>query len=191
MTQETLLKLWCEIHNADYIFLRYFSVYGTEFIPTNPYTGVMNIIANKMINHDVVELFEDGQQQRDFISNKTCAEVHSVACEKLLKEKNVKLILNVGTESSFKIKNIVDNMVQLLSYKGEIVYNKKMRKGDIKDSIANNKWLISELGYKPVSTFERDLKSYCTYLKNNWDKFKNTATCEKENKLLREKGLIH
>lgn len=53
--------------------LRFFNVYGTRQALSNPYTGVLAIFASRLMNGNPPRIFEDGRQQRDFVS------VHDVA----------------------------------------------------------------------------------------------------------------
>ena len=47
--------------------LRFFNVYGTRQVLSNPYTGVLAIFASRLLNHHAPVIFEDGAQMRDFV----------------------------------------------------------------------------------------------------------------------------
>jgi dTDP-L-rhamnose 4-epimerase len=48
--------------------MRFFNVYGTRQSLSNPYTGVLAIFASRLLNNKPPMIFEDGLQQRDFVS---------------------------------------------------------------------------------------------------------------------------
>ena len=50
------------------VALRFFNVYGPRQALSNPYTGVMAIFASRLLNNKSPLIFEDGLQQRDFVS---------------------------------------------------------------------------------------------------------------------------
>ena len=55
------------------VALRLFNTYGPRQALSNPYTGVLAIFAARLLNGRPPRIFEDGLQQRDFVS------VHDVA----------------------------------------------------------------------------------------------------------------
>ena len=75
--------------------LRFFNVYGTRQALSNPYTGVLAIFAARLLNGRPPLVFEDGCQQRDFVS------VHDVAraCALALESRAARpgCVLNVGS----------------------------------------------------------------------------------------------
>lgn len=50
------------------VAMRFFNVYGTRQALSNPYTGVLAIFASRLLNDKPPMIFEDGLQQRDFVS---------------------------------------------------------------------------------------------------------------------------
>jgi len=188
-TQEETIKLFCNIYNVNAVSLRYFSVYGINSNPNNPYTGVLSIIANKILNSDVVELNEDGTQLRDLIRNTFCAEAHYKVCN--YENENLLDIFNIGTGKAYSLKYIAEKMLVKFNSNKNIVFNNSMRKGDIKDSIADNSYTEKVLGFKAENLILKDIDLYVDFIENNVAKFRKIDTCKqadaelKKNKLLR------
>lgn len=47
--------------------LRYFNVYGPRQSLNNPYTGILSIFTSRLLRGEMVEVYEDGLESRDFI----------------------------------------------------------------------------------------------------------------------------
>src|SRR5690606_37400418 len=71
--QERMSLIVGRAYGIPTVALRFFNVYGTRQALSNPYTGVLAIFAARLLNGKPPLVFEDGFQQRDFVS------VHDVA----------------------------------------------------------------------------------------------------------------
>ncbi len=65
--QEHLLRAYAREHAAAPIALRYHNVYGPRMPRDTPYAGVASIFRSALQRGDAPRVFEDGQQQRDFV----------------------------------------------------------------------------------------------------------------------------
>ena len=63
------------------VALRFFNVFGTRQALSNPYTGVLAIFASRLLNGNPPLIFEDGLQQRDFVSVYDIAQACRLALE--------------------------------------------------------------------------------------------------------------
>src|SRR5690606_12831680 len=66
--QEQLALIVGQTYDIPTVALRFFNVYGTRQALSNPYTGVLAIFAARLLNGRPPLIFEDGAQQRDFVS---------------------------------------------------------------------------------------------------------------------------
>lgn len=99
--------------------------------------------------------------------------------------------INIGTGQSVSIKYIAEKMVSILAPQKEIIFNKLLRSGDIKDSRADIQRAQKILGWQPFTKIDYAIKSYCEYILENWDSFKtNIDTCKEADSKLREKNLF-
>lgn len=64
------------------VAFRYFNVYGPRQSLSNPYTGVLAIFISRLKNGNAPVMFEDGQQQRDFIFVDDVASANVTALDK-------------------------------------------------------------------------------------------------------------
>jgi dTDP-L-rhamnose 4-epimerase len=63
------------------VAMRFFNVFGTRQALSNPYTGVLAIFASRYLNDRAPMIFEDGLQQRDFVSVYDIARASRLAME--------------------------------------------------------------------------------------------------------------
>lgn len=66
--QERLCLLVGRAYHIATVALRFFNVFGPRQALSNPYTGVLAIFASRYMNGQPPLIFEDGYQQRDFVS---------------------------------------------------------------------------------------------------------------------------
>jgi dTDP-L-rhamnose 4-epimerase len=76
------------------VALRYFNTYGPRQALGNPYTGLLAIVASRVVNQRPAVIFEDGKQLRDFIYVGDVARANLAA---LRWEGGGAVALNVGT----------------------------------------------------------------------------------------------
>jgi dTDP-L-rhamnose 4-epimerase len=144
------------------VALRFFNVYGPRQALSNPYTGVLAIFASRYLNGNPPLIFEDGKQQRDFVS------VHDVAraCALALSSPAAAgHALNVGSGRPYTVKEIADRMAQVLGKeKLKAQITGKYRIGDIRHCFADITLAKKLLGYQPKVTLERGLAELAEWL---------------------------
>src|SRR5882724_250826 len=65
--QEQMVLLVCKSLGLAATALRYQNVYGPGQSLSNPYTGILSIFSTRILNGNPVNIFEDGQESRDFV----------------------------------------------------------------------------------------------------------------------------
>ena len=100
--------------------MRLQNVYGEGQSLINPYTGILSIFSNRILTNSNIEIFEDGQQTRDFVH---VSDVVSII-KKIIDDevKNKLLIYNLGSGSSTKIIDVVETLYKY--FKKKKLYNK-------------------------------------------------------------------
>src|SRR3954467_9711430 len=90
-------------YNIPTVALRFFNVFGTRQALSNPYTGVLAIFGSRFLNDQPPLIFEDGCQQRDFVSVYDVAQ----ACRLALEAPNAPgEVFNVGSGRAYTIRQI-------------------------------------------------------------------------------------
>lgn len=93
-TTEELALVVGRAYKIPTVALRYFNTYGPRQALSNPYTGLLAIVASRVINRKPAVIFEDGKQLRDFIYVGDVARANLAA---LQWEGEGTVALNVGT----------------------------------------------------------------------------------------------
>jgi dTDP-L-rhamnose 4-epimerase len=65
--QEQLVMTVCPLLGIEPVALRYQNVYGPGQSLSNPYTGILSIFSNLIMNGIPINVFEDGMESRDFV----------------------------------------------------------------------------------------------------------------------------
>lgn len=141
------------------ISLRYFNVYGQRQ-SSNPYSGVIAIFSQALIDRRRPSIFGDGYQTRDFIHVSDVARANIRA---LQSKRGYGDAFNVGTGRAITVKHLVDLLREIIGRKEIQPIFKKTRPGDIRDSCADLTKTKSVLRFTP----RVDLKTGLTLLINS------------------------
>ena len=143
--------------------LRFFNVYGPRQALSNPYTGVMAIFASRLLNGNRPKVFEDGRQQRDFVS------VHDVADAVVaasFSEAALPPVLNIGSGQRVTVVELAEKLAAILGRPDltpEITGT--FRLGDIRHCFADVSAAEDALGFRPRVTLEAGVAELAGWLK--------------------------
>src|SRR5579859_6543911 len=79
--QEEMCLVAGRAYGIPTVALRYFNTYGPRQALSNPYTGVAAIFSGRLLNDKPPLIFEDGNQQRDFIHVSDIVQANLLAME--------------------------------------------------------------------------------------------------------------
>ena len=160
--QERLCLMVGRAYQIPTVALRLFNVYGPRQALSNPYTGVLAIFASRLLNGNPPCIFEDGRQQRDFVS------VHDVARaarQALSADAAVGEPINIGSGHHYTIQEIAERVAGAVGREyiaAEITG--KYRVGDIRHCFADIGRARRLLGYRPQVTLEHGLNELAEWL---------------------------
>lgn len=129
------------------VALRFFNVYGPRQALSNPYTGVLAIFASRFLSGNAPLIFEDGNQQRDFVNVHDVARACRLAMEQPAAAGEV---FNIGSGHQYTVCGIADEMAKALNckeIKPEVVGQYRM--GDIRHCVADITKARQILDYQP------------------------------------------
>lgn len=133
LASEYYLRHFYRTFGIAFTAFRFFNVYGPRQNPSSPYSGVISIFAAKAHAGNVLEIFGDGRQTRDFIYAK---DVANVLVNSIEKEAMYGQTINVGSGASVSLLDIIEKISIILNKKLEVKHL-DARSGDIKHSLAN------------------------------------------------------
>jgi dTDP-L-rhamnose 4-epimerase len=154
--QERLCLITGRAYSIPTVALRFFNVYGTRQALSNPYTGVLAIFASRLLNDASPLIFEDGNQQRDFVSVKDIAYACRLALES---PKAAGEVLNIGSGQPRSIQEIAGRMSAAMGKQHiSASITNKYRVGDIRHCYADISRAREVLGYSPRVTLDDGLE---------------------------------
>lgn len=159
--QERLCLMAGRAYGIPTVALRFFNVFGTCQALSNPYTGVLAIFASRLLNNKPPLIFEDGLQQRDFVSVQDIAQ----ACRLALEVPDAAgRVLNVGSGRPRTIREVALRMADVMEKDifPEITAN--YRVGDIRHCFADITLARRILGYEPRVSLEAGLVELAAWL---------------------------
>jgi dTDP-L-rhamnose 4-epimerase len=181
--QERLCLLVGQAYNIPTVALRFFNVYGTRQALSNPYTGVLAIFAARYLNGNSPLIFEDGEQQRDFVNIRDVVQACVLALER---DQAAGRVFNVGSGISHTVHDIAAHMGRLLG-REEIrpIITQQYRVGDIRHCFADIGEARKILGYSPRIGLEEGIGELVEWLQTQaaFDRF------EAANEELSQRGL--
>jgi dTDP-L-rhamnose 4-epimerase len=160
--QERLCLMIGRAYGIPAVALRFFNVYGPRQALSNPYTGVLAIFAARLLNGNAPLIFEDGGQQRDFVS------VHDVVRACILAGESAAAVghaLNVGSGESYSVRDIAARIARTLDCEHlQPQITGKYRVGDIRHCFADITAARRLLGYAPQVTLDEGLTDLAGWL---------------------------
>lgn len=153
--QEEQVLVFGRAHQLPVVALRYFNTYGPRQSLNNPYTGVAAIFLNRLKCGQPLLIFEDGEQQRDFVSVHDVAQANVLALEKQEADYEV---FNVGSGQPISINALADIiMKQYGKHVAKDVVG-KYRKGDIRHCYADITKIRKRLGFEPKVSIAQGIR---------------------------------
>jgi dTDP-L-rhamnose 4-epimerase len=144
--QETMSLLVGEAYEIPTTALRFFNIYGPRQALSNPYTGVVAIFSSRLLNGEAPLIYEDGAQQRDFVS------VHDIVRALLLAADEpgaVGAVMNIGSGEPVTILEVAKKLAAVLGMEVEPELTGRYRVGDIRHCTADISRARRLIGYEP------------------------------------------
>ena len=146
------------------VALRFFNAYGPRQALGNPYTGVLAIFASRLLKDLPPIIYEDGRQQRDFVS------VHDIAqgCRLALEVPDAAgQVFNLASGERLTVSEVAHRMGVVLDrpYIGATISG-KYRPGDIRHCVADISRARRVLGYEPEVTLDEGLQELAEWLRS-------------------------
>jgi len=163
---------------------RYQNVYGPGQSLSNPYTGILSIFSTRIRNGSDINIFEDGEESRDFvfIDDVVDATVRGIEYEEPIVD-----VFNVGSGTPTSVTTIVETLQKLFGRKVQTKVSGQFRLGDIRHNYADLQKIEHILGFKPNVSLEEGLASFVAWVQG--EEIKQDGY-EKSLQELKDKGLF-
>ena len=160
--QEQASLIVGEAYDIPVTALRFFNIYGPRQALSNPYTGVVAIFSSRLLNDEPPLIYEDGAQQRDFVS------VHDIVQALLLSAEEpgaVGQVLNIGSGRPVTILGVAQMLAKVLGKDVEPEVTGRYRVGDVRHCTADISRARDAIGYEPRVTLEDGMEELLEWLK--------------------------
>ncbi len=182
--QEKLIQVVCSSIGLPYVIYRYQNVFGAGQSLSNPYTGILSIFSNLIMQGKMINIFEDGLETRDFVYVDDVADATVLGIEN---DNANNLIFNVGSGSRVDVNTVVNILEKAYCKKTEKKITGDFRIGDIRHNYADISLINDKLGYCPKVDFKDGIKMFA-----DWVSLQNCISNNYEKSLeeMKQKGLM-
>ncbi|MFN8295974.1 MAG: NAD-dependent epimerase/dehydratase family protein [Chitinophagales bacterium] len=182
--QEQALMICCKSLNIPCVAFRYQNVYGPGQSLTNPYTGILSIFSSRIMQQKPVNIFEDGNESRDFVFIDDAVNATVSGIEK--SEADF-CSFNVGTGKATTVLEVAKSLMKNYEKEIPLEVTGQYRKGDIRHNFADMHFIKERLGFTPAVDFETGIAKFCDWVKSQ--EIKNDQY-EQSLAEMRSKGLM-
>lgn len=140
---------------------RYQNVYGPGQSLKNPYTGILSIFSTRIKNGNDINIFEDGQESRDFVYIDDVVDATILGIEK--DEANYETF-NVGTGVATTVQEVAETLKEKYKSNVEIKISGNYRLGDIRHNYADLTKIKNLLGFEPKVDFNMGISNFVNWV---------------------------
>lgn len=159
--QEQMIMTVCPTIGIAPVAFRYQNVYGPGQSLKNPYTGILSIFSTQIKNGNPINIFEDGEETRDFVYIDDVVDATILGIEK--NEANGE-VFNVGTGTPTTVLTVAKSLLENYEADVPVLINGNYRLGDIRHNFADLKKITSKLGFEPKYSFEKGIKKFTEWV---------------------------
>jgi len=149
-------EYYCQVFTSAYGFptvaLRYFNVYGPHQDPASEYAAVIPKFVTRVLNHQDIVMYGDGEQTRDFTYVSDVVRANILAAES-----QISGVFNMAGGKRITLNDLAQTIMMLCENTVDIVYE-DVRPGDIKHSLADISKAEKGFGYIPEYDISEGLK---------------------------------
>ena len=145
LAQEHLVRSVGAAYGIEVVVLRYFNVYGPRQSLSNPYTGILSIFLTQLQDGRTIEVYEDGQESRDFVHVSDVVQANLLALESPIPEGET---INVGSGEAATVLDIAMLLTELMGRPKAYRISGRYRVGDIRHCRADIRKAREFLGYR-------------------------------------------
>jgi UDP-glucose 4-epimerase len=151
---EYYMNVFASTWGIETVSLRYFNVYGPRQDPSSPYSGVLSLFMKAVLERRAPIIFGDGEQSRDFTYVEDVAELNLKAARA---EGVSGRMYNAGNGGRITV-NEAWELVQKIEGVNLPASHGPARAGDVRDSQADTRAAVRDLGHAPRFSFEEGMR---------------------------------
>ncbi|MEC4750313.1 SDR family NAD(P)-dependent oxidoreductase [Methylomicrobium sp. Wu6] len=182
--QEQMVIMFAGALGIDGFALRYQNVYGPGQSLANPYTGILAVFSNLVRQGNSLNVFEDGQESRDFVYVDDVVQATALCIEPQVRGIHS---LNVGSGKRTSVFDVAQAIVNYFDANVAVRVTGDFRLGDIRHNVADISSIRTLTGFTPKWSFNEGLHQFLAWAARNEA---NDAGYERSLAELKERGLF-
>ena len=151
---EYYCNIFASVYGLETVALRYFNVFGPRQDPSSPYSGVLSLFMQALLERRAPIIFGDGEQSRDFTFVEDVAELNLKAARA---SGVAGKMYNGGNGGRITLNDAWDLLQKIEGLQIPAKYGPP-RAGDVRDSQADVTAAVRDLGHAPRYTFEEGMR---------------------------------
>jgi dTDP-L-rhamnose 4-epimerase len=159
--QEQLVLNVCKNISIAGVALRFQNVYGPGQSLSNPYTGILSVFSNLILNNKPINIFEDGLESRDFVYIDDVVE--SIYLSLINDTANHKSY-NVGTGIATTVLDVATILQQCYKKTVPTTISGNYRLGDIRHNFADITKISQDLNWTPKTDIKKGLENFSSWV---------------------------
>ncbi|MEK6348904.1 MAG: NAD-dependent epimerase/dehydratase family protein [Burkholderia sp.] len=159
--QELMVMTVCRSIGIGASALRYQNVYGPGQSLSNPYTGILSIFSTRIKNGNEINVFEDGQESRDFVYVDDVVDATQAA---LMNPEASGRVFGIGSGRRTAVIEVARKLAAL--YRSDVPINVTgaFRLGDIRHNYADLTRAREYLGFEPKVQFDEGIARFAAWV---------------------------
>lgn len=152
---EYYCSVFHKVYGLETYSLRYFNVFGPRQNPSSMYSGVISRFIDALMKDEAPLIYGDGEQSRDFTYIENAVDANIKAAQAT---EGIGAVVNTANGERITLNELLRVLKEITGkpaiqaeYRGE-------RKGDVKDSQADNTRAVDWLGYEKLVGLEDGLR---------------------------------
>ena len=162
LNQEQMVMTVCGSLGIGASALRYQNVYGPGQSLSNPYTGILSIFSTRILNHNPINIFEDGKESRDFVYISDVVEATTLA---LTKDEANGQVFGIGAGVPTSVMEVASELVTQYGIDVPVTVTGAYRLGDIRHNYADLSKAERLLGFLPKVSFTKGVSQFVAWVK--------------------------
>jgi dTDP-L-rhamnose 4-epimerase len=159
--QEAMIMTVAPTIGVEPVSVRYQNVYGPGQSLKNPYTGILSIFSTLIRQGKEINIFEDGEESRDFVYIDDVVEATFLAATESAAAGE---ILNVGSGVGTTVNEVVAALFAALGREVPTRISGNYRLGDIRHNIADTSRMTQVLGFTPQVAFRDGVAAFAEWV---------------------------
>lgn len=168
LAMEGLISSYVQLHGFTGVALRYFNLYGPGENHQPETHAMPNFIKQVYENRDV-EIFGNGEHQRDYIHVSDIVDAHLKALDFALKNPNQYHYMNLSTEKPSTTLEIAETIIRVMGSNSKII-NLPERPGDPLVLTASAQKAHELIGWEAQVALKDGIKETVEYFVKEWEK---------------------